>query len=300
MRVQTQQTLRRSSEWVDGRQLDRDGAARARFHPASAGTGIAFVRSDLPGEPRVRCEPGALRDMPRWTSIERDGLFVHHTEHVLAALAGAGVDNVEVELVSDRLPVPQGGSCAAFSRALSAAGLRDQVEPRLVWAVRRPLMVERRLTALDGRGGELAAGSTGYVVAVPGDHFQVCCMVAYRTNDATLVGLADFDDQAHRFADSLADARTYYLRAEEQGLRETLGEVRSDFMCLDEHSPQPLLSEAASHKIADLIGDLATLGHRVTGRFLMSRSGHQLHRDLVRQLAGGAAVLVHEAATDGR
>ena len=125
-----QTTVARTTAPVSGLQLDREAHASLRFHPAPADHGVVFVRSDLPGEPRVECRVERVGLQARWSSLEQDGVVVHFTEHILAALAGCDVDNVLIELDSDRVPVVSGGSCLGFAEALTATGTSTFFAPR--------------------------------------------------------------------------------------------------------------------------------------------------------------------------
>jgi len=78
------------------------------FKPAPPGSGIVFVRSDVPSAPPI---PASIRhvvmrgETVRRTTLSFGGVQVCTVEHVLAAVAGLGLDNVIVELTSDE-PAP--------------------------------------------------------------------------------------------------------------------------------------------------------------------------------------------------
>ena len=151
-----QTTIAASSGWIAGSALDRPGECRLRFHPAGADEGIRFARSDLPGAPEVRCEPGNLRSMPRWTSLEQAGVVVHHTEHVLAALAFCGVDNVKIKFENKRLALG-----FDLSNVTPQTGLVGKVEVFLVGndATLTPLKPEKdELSFQIQRFKQIAAG----------------------------------------------------------------------------------------------------------------------------------------------
>ncbi|HVT27713.1 MAG TPA: UDP-3-O-acyl-N-acetylglucosamine deacetylase, partial [Lacipirellulaceae bacterium] len=69
---------------------------RVEFWPAAEHAGISFVRHDIGAAARVPAEVALRIDQPRRTTLELNGIRVEMVEHVLAALAGLGIDNCEV------------------------------------------------------------------------------------------------------------------------------------------------------------------------------------------------------------
>jgi UDP-3-O-[3-hydroxymyristoyl] N-acetylglucosamine deacetylase/3-hydroxyacyl-[acyl-carrier-protein] dehydratase len=108
------------------------------FAPAEANTGIRFVRVDLEGQPEILIDPDHVIGVERGTSIGRDGCKVHTIEHVLAALAVAGVDNLRIELDAPEPPV-EDGSSLPFWTALKEAGIVDLPAQRRQYRVEEPI-----------------------------------------------------------------------------------------------------------------------------------------------------------------
>jgi UDP-3-O-acyl-N-acetylglucosamine deacetylase len=279
-----QATLARSTAWILGPPLDQAGQAEVRFHPSAADSGLTFVRSDLPGEPRVSCNLSNLRAQARWTSLEQDGVWVHHTEHVLAALAGAGLDNVVIELKGDRLPVVTAGSCAGFLGALQQAGFVEQPAPRRVFRLRQPVYQTRPLATPSGQDPALEQAARRYIAGLPADTFAVTYVFHVPHLVGLPIGLAEYDVEVDEFADGLGAARTYFLETEQTQVNNLLNEVRQAFILLTASSPAALVHEVARHKAMDFLGDLMVLGRLVLGRFFAFRSGHRLHHQLAHWL----------------
>jgi UDP-3-O-[3-hydroxymyristoyl] N-acetylglucosamine deacetylase len=128
------------------------------LHPADAGTGIVFLRTGLPG--RSDCEIRA--DVRAVTATEfatvlgdDDGPLCATAEHVLAALAGLGVDNAVVEVDGPEVPIMD-GSAEAFVAAIDHAGVRSLDAPRRFLKVLKPVRVTQ------GRSvGEILPNSRG-------------------------------------------------------------------------------------------------------------------------------------------
>jgi UDP-3-O-[3-hydroxymyristoyl] N-acetylglucosamine deacetylase len=279
-----QTTLRASSDWLSGRHLDRDGKAGIRFHPAAEEEGIVFVRADLPGQPAVRCGPGNLRSMPRWTSLEDGGVEVHHTEHVLAALALCGVDNVRVEMDGSRVPMTAGFSAAAFCEALTKAGVRPLEAPRRVYALKAPLFFldAQRTTGEVSGPPRLPEGR--YVLGLPAARLSVSYVFHWAHLETLPIGVAEYEAGEGRLDPALISARSYLVESEVEDVRELLGPVQAEVLKLYPNCPPALAQEAARHKIVDFIGDLMILGRPLRGRFAAFRTGHRIHHDLVRHL----------------
>jgi UDP-3-O-[3-hydroxymyristoyl] N-acetylglucosamine deacetylase len=128
------------------------------LHPADAGTGIVFLRTGLPG--RSDCEIRA--DVRAVTATEfatvlgdDDGPLCATAEHVLAALAGLGVDNAVVEVDGPEVPIMD-GSAEAFVAAIDHAGVRTLDARRRYLKVLKPIQVTR-----DHARGELVPNSNG-------------------------------------------------------------------------------------------------------------------------------------------
>ncbi len=275
-------TVARSSDRVEGWQLDRDLPASVRFHPAPAGTGVVFARKDLPGSPEVVCKVEHVTAWSRWSGLETAGVAVHHTEHLLAAVAGCGVDDVLVEMSADRIPVVSGGSCGAFSRALATAGIERLAEPRRVLRLKRPLEWATDLDVPAGTSGALPAQRR--ILGVPASRFSATYLFHVPAIPGLRSGLAEFDEGQDDFGDTLADARTYYLHSEEQDLSGLLSRAREDYIVLHAESSQELVNEVARHKLVDFWGDLRLLGMPLWGSFAAFRTGHKFHHELIRKL----------------
>lgn len=283
--MQSQTTLARSTEWVTGLQLDREVASSVRFHPAPPDSGVLFVRSDLPGEPSVKCCLDNARLQSRWSALVQDDVWIHHTEHILAAIAGHSLDNVIVELTSYRLPVVTGGSCAGFSQAITGAGIVGlSSAPRRVWRLRRPVWFEMDLHPNSGQPDPAAPAGRRYIAGIPDTAFSASYVFHVPHLVGLRVGLAEYRHAIDSFTGGIGAARTYYLQPEAEMLRDVLSSVQKDYIVLDANSPQRDVDEVARHKLTDFLGDLMILGRLLEGRFVVFRSGHRFHHALARRL----------------
>ncbi len=293
---QPQYQLRQSTPWLEGAQLDRNATARIRLHPAAADAGIAFVRSDLPGEPMVRCVPENLQSMPRWTALAANDVWVHHTEHVLAALALCGIDNVLVEMGADRIPMMPGGTCAAFVAALQRAGRTPADASRRVYRLKGPAFL------LDAQNPSTTAPAHSplqngrYVMGVPADGFAVSTVFHWTHLGELPIGFAEYELRDAAPDPQLLASRSYVVESEKAQIKDLLGPVQDNLMMLYPGCPTALSQEAARHKIVDFIGDLMVLGRPVHGRFVAVRAGHRFHHEWVSHLLANHLLELKELA----
>ncbi|GEM_PF-487161 len=279
-----QRTLETSTSWIHGVHLDQDGRSGVRFHPAGVDEGIVFVRSDVPGEPEIRCLPDRLKTMPRWTSLEEGGHWVHHTEHVLAAIAFAGVDNLRVEINSDRLPFMTDGSCAPFYDLIQQAGLADQGLPRKIYRLKEPafFLDDRGTTGVPLDAPSVQNGR--YILALPSEGFSVSTVFHWSHVESLPVGVAEYEALNESTERSLLTSRSYLVETEKEHVRGLLGPIEDRVMMLYPGCPPALAQEAARHKIVDFIGDMMILGKPLAGRYLAFRAGHRIHHEFLQSL----------------
>ena len=250
-----------------------------RFLPADPGTGIRFVRTDLPNKPTVRVLPENAHFDPkagRRTILKEGDVQIHTMEHVLAALGGIGVDNVIIETSTMEIPEQADGSSAPIAKALLEVGLKSQDKPRRHIKVTRPLTWKQN-------GIELRA--------MPYQGFRISFTIDY---DHPVVGRQaislDIDDQS--FLEKIAPARTFVLERDIEALREAGwikgGRMESAIVIGKDNilNEEPLRfpDEFVRHKVLDLIGDLTLLGSPVLGHIQAFRSGHQSHVEFVKHL----------------
>lgn len=293
---QPQYQLRRSTPWLEGAQLDRNATARIRLHPAAADAGIAFARSDLPGRPTVRCAPENLQGMPRWTALAADGVWVHHTEHVLAALALCGIDNAIVEMDADRIPVVSDGTCAAFVAALQHAGRTPVDAPRRVYRLKGPAFLLDPQNPSPPAPNHAPLQNGRYVMGVPADGFAVSTVFHWTHREELPIGFAEYEHGAVAPDPQLLASRSYIVESEKAQMKDLLGPVQDNLMRLYPGCPTALSQEAARHKIVDFIGDLMVLGRPVQGRFVAVRAGHRIHHEWVRYLLANRLLELKEPA----
>jgi UDP-3-O-[3-hydroxymyristoyl] N-acetylglucosamine deacetylase/3-hydroxyacyl-[acyl-carrier-protein] dehydratase len=240
------------------------------FRPAPAGTGVRFVRTDLPGGPTVDVRPeNALFDpsAARRTILQENDVQIHTMEHLLAAIAGLSIDNLIIETSAMEIPEPADGSAAPLAKLLLEAGFEQQDSPKRHIKVTKPV-----------RWGEDGVELS----AVPYNGLRISFTIDY---DHPLVGRQslslDINDQT--FLNEIAPARTFVLERDLEPLRQA-GWIKGGRLenavvvgATGILNPEPLRfpDEFVRHKILDLLGDLFLLGGPLLGHVTAYRSGHQ-------------------------
>lgn len=249
---------------------------RVTVKPAPADHGIAFVRTDLPNRPRLPVGPDTIISKLRRSSVAVEGAEVETTEHILSALSGLGIDNVEIEVSAAELPNVDGSS-KPWVELLRSAGISELPEARKIHVVREPISI---------------TDNDASIVAMPGgDGLTISYTLDYPN---TKIGRQHFtlelSDEA--YATQIAPARTFCLQSEAEALiQQGLGKGATYQTTVVWGPDGPIentlrfADEPVRHKILDLIGDLATLGAGLKAHVVALKSGHTTNLKLVKKIA---------------
>jgi UDP-3-O-[3-hydroxymyristoyl] N-acetylglucosamine deacetylase len=263
--MDAQRTLRRSISCA-GIGLHSGQKVTLSLKPAPADFGVRFRRTDLGGLEIPACV-NHLAGINYATGLSRDEASVQTIEHLLAALVSLGVDNVIVELDYPEVPIMDGSS-SPFVYLIGEAGVRTLAAPRRYLKIVRPI--------------SLAHGDKR-IALYPSDHFKVTYSISF---DHPLLRHQSrtFRVDEESFVDEIAPARTFGFLKEVEMLRQNglaLGGSLDNAVVLGEtgvlNNPLRFEDEFVRHKILDVIGDLALVGHPVIGHVVAHRAGHALH-----------------------
>ena len=120
-----QQRTIKNSITVSGVGLHTGKNCRMTFVPAKEDFGIKFQRVDLKNKPIIKADANLVSSTNRGTSLRKNGISIHTTEHVLAAISGAQIDNLLIKIDSSEIPILDGSSIE-FTDALKKAGVQIQ------------------------------------------------------------------------------------------------------------------------------------------------------------------------------
>jgi UDP-3-O-[3-hydroxymyristoyl] N-acetylglucosamine deacetylase len=246
-----------------------------QVRPAAPDTGIVFIRRDGEKTVRIRAHIDNVVDANLATTIGLDGVRISTVEHLMAAFAGLGIDNAEVELDAAEVPIMDGSS-GPFNALLKKAGVRAQERAKKFVIIRHPVTVtegDRQATLL------------------PSNDFKLSYTIDFRhpliSNQFYLIQISNGN-----FEREICRARTFgflkeYEMLKAQGLARGGSLDNAVVVDSDRVINQGGLrfsDEFVRHKILDSIGDLWLLGAQVIGHFIGYKSGHTLNHKLIHKL----------------
>ena len=261
---------------LSGTGLHTGAATEATFLPAPAGQGIVFRRTDLAGKPEIPARLTEVEAVERRTAIGHGDATIHTVEHLLAAVAAHGIDDLTVELTGPEPPILD-GSVQPYFDALSRA------QPTTVGGEAVVLSVQAPFTVTDK--------DAAYVVA-PDKSFRLTVSIEWAH---PLIGrqAGSYEVTPERFATELAPARTFGFTHEVADLQARgliKGASAANAIVLDEQGvvhggKLRWPDEFVRHKAADIVGDLALTGARIQAHVVATRPSHGGNIALARALA---------------
>lgn len=247
------------------------------FKPAPVDSGVNFIRIDLCAKPAIKSSAeNVITNMrsPRRSSIGREDIQIHTIEHLMAALSGLKVDNLNIEINNDELPGLDGSSLG-FVELLEEAGLKEQEKDRHCLTIKEALSVEE---------------DEATIIALPYDGFKISYTLDYR-HPYLKAEYKSLDINSESFKTEIAGARTFCLEEEAVELQKQgigLGANYENTLVVGKDgiikNQLRFEDEFVRHKILDLMGDLYLLGCPLKGHIIALRSGHSLNMKLVKKL----------------
>lgn len=269
-----QRTIRQRA-MVEGIGLHTGKPARLTFCPAPEGTGIYFVRRDLPGAPAISARVDRVTATTMATTLGGEAFSVSTVEHCLSTIAALRIDNLFIELDGPEIPIVD-GSAAPFLEAIMAAGLVEQNEPRKYAYITQPIFV----------GDE-----NKHAYVSPYNGLRITATIEF---PHPKIGLQTFDIDITEssFAREIARARTFGFLKDVEIMRSrglALGGSLENAVVLDQEdvlNPEGLRwdNEFVRHKVLDALGDLVNLSMPIMGHVVLYKAGHDLMSRLVRKI----------------
>lgn len=261
----------------DGVGLHSGNPVHLTLKPAAAGTGVVFKRTDVDEDQSIiPARWDRVVDTRLCTVIANEhGVRVGTVEHLMAALAGCGLDNVVVEVSGPEVPVMDGSS-GPFVFLIECAGVVEQDQPRRVIRVLKSISVE------DGEACATLEPDSNFSLDVQ-VHFEGTAV----SRQALSVGMKNGS-----FCKELARARTFGFLNEVEAMQAAgLGKGGSldnaivvDGLKIMNEDGLRYEDEFVRHKMLDAVGDLFLAGGAILGKFAGKRSGHALNNALLRAL----------------
>lgn len=245
--------------------------------PASENTGIVYARTDIEPKVYIKADYDIVRDTTLCTClINDDGVRIGTVEHLSAACAALGIDNLIIEVDAPEIPIMDGSS-APFIYLLVDAGIVEQS------ALKKFIRIKKKIKVQDNdKWAELSPSNSGFNLDFTIDFNHPVALGDFRNYQ--------MEFSAQNFIRNISRARTFTFLKDVELLRSNglaLGGslenaiVLSDYRILNEEGLR-YPNELVKHKMLDAIGDLFICGHNMLGNFKAYKSGHNLNNKLLR------------------
>ena len=268
------------------------------FKPAPANHGYKFCRVDLPGKPIIDALAEHVTDTSRGTTLVHNNASVQTIEHVLAALHGLRIDNALIELNGPEAPI-MGGSSWKFVEAIKETGIVDLKEDRNYFVIKQKITYSDEEHGVD-------------LIVYPDDHLSINVLIDY--NSRILGNQYAILDSIDDFEKEISKSRTFVFFHEleplfKMGLIKG-GDLDNAIVILEKEVEQAEIdriaklfnrpginthkagvlnntelrypNEPARHKLLDIMGDLALVGHPIKGKVVATRPGHLANTRLAK------------------
>jgi UDP-3-O-[3-hydroxymyristoyl] N-acetylglucosamine deacetylase / 3-hydroxyacyl-[acyl-carrier-protein] dehydratase len=268
------------------------------FKPAPANHGYKFCRVDLPGRPVIDALAENVTETSRGTTLVQNNASVQTIEHVLAALHGLQVDNAFIELNGPEAPI-MGGSSLKFVEAIKESGIVEQREERNYFVVKQKIVYSDEEHGVD-------------LIVYPDDHLSINVLIDY--NSKILGNQYAILDTIDDFEEEISNCRTFVFFHELEPLFNAGlikgGDLDNAVVILEKEVAQAEIdrisnlfhrpginthtagilnstelrfpNEPARHKLLDIMGDIALVGHPIKGKIVATRPGHFANTRLAR------------------
>jgi UDP-3-O-[3-hydroxymyristoyl] N-acetylglucosamine deacetylase/3-hydroxyacyl-[acyl-carrier-protein] dehydratase len=295
--IEKQRTLAKEIS-LTGKGLHTGNNVTITFKPAPANYGYKFCRVDLPGQPLIDALAEHVTDTSRGTTLVHNNASVATIEHVLAAFHGLRVDNALIELNGPEAPI-MGGSSWKFVEAIKEAGIIDLKEDRNYFVVKQKITFSDEEHGVD-------------LIVYPDDHFSVNVLIDY--NSKILGNQYSILDSIEDFEEKISKSRTFVFFHELEPLFNAGlikgGDLDNAIVILEKEVEQVEIdriaklfnrpginthtagilnntelrypNEPARHKLLDIMGDIALVGHPIKGKIVATRPGHYANTRLAK------------------
>lgn len=303
-----QQTVKQQYTF-QGKGLHTGKNVTLTISPAPVGTGIVFHRTDLGENAMIKGVVDYVSTTQRSTTLEHGGVKVSTVEHILSALYGLEVDNALITLDSEEAPILD-GSAGPYAKAISADGLQEQDEPKMIFEIKEKISYKDPQT-----GAELTI--------MPDDEFSIDLMIDY--NSKVLGSQYARYSQEVDYTSEIAPCRTFVFFHELEYLfKNDLikgGDLENAIVIVEKEVPQEELdrmkalfnvdhikrvpegylnnvelrfnNECARHKLLDVIGDFALVGFPIKGKVIANKSGHKINTKIAKLIREAAIKQFH-------
>lgn len=282
---------------LTGKGLHSGLEIKLTFVPAPQNHGIKIKRVDLQDEPQMDAVAENVTETTRGTVLKKGEVQVSTIEHVLSALYALGIDNCMLEVDAPEFPILD-GSAKYFVEGIQQAGIEEQAADKDYYIVRKKI--------------EYSIPETGAKITIlPDDTFSVDVHIGFNSNvlNNQFASMSSLDE----YVEKISKARTFvFVHEIEPLLNMNLikgGDLKNaiviydrlmsqsdmdklaDIMDQPHHDANKLGylngglkfdNEPATHKLLDVIGDLALIGKPIRGKVIATYPGHKINTDIAK------------------
>ena len=284
---------------ISGKGIHTGKLVTLTFKPAPENVGFVFRRIDLEGQPEIPADVDLVVDTSRGTTLELNGVRIHTIEHSLAALVGAGIDNIYLEMDGPELPIMDGSS-VKFSEALFTAGKKEQQADRNYFHLPVSMFFTDKV-----KNAEMAI--------YPNEDYELAVEIDY---NEPVLGQQVATSHIKDFAKEISGSRTFCFLHEVQFLLQHNlikgGDLDNAIVIVGKKPDENVLNdlakvfnldkvevkeegilnnielrhknEPARHKLLDVIGDLALIGRPIKGKVVAVRPGHSTNIEFAKKI----------------
>ena len=240
--------------------------------PAPPNTGVRFRRVDLDGKPEIEARIENVSQTNRSTTIAKGSAKIQTVEHILATMAGFGIDNVVIEVDANEPPIGD-GSAREYCKMVEHAGIAPQAEKREIYRITEPLQLQTEDTLMS---------------IFPHDRLKISCTSSDKAGRFSQFYSVEISPETWKR--DIAHARTFCFFEEIEyliknglikgGSLENAVVIRDDAVLTTEPLRYP--EEFVRHKILDILGDLSLLGRPLCGHIVAVRPSHTVNCEFAR------------------
>ena len=247
--------------------------------PSKPNSGITFIRTDIEGDLAKRsilANYKNVSDTNMCTTIKNEtDCKISTIEHLMAALSGSGVDNIDIEVNGPEVPIMDGSS-KQFIDLIENSGLVKLSKKR------KFLKITKKIEIIDGdKKCSLS----------PHKNMKFFASIDFSDK---VIGKQEVSINLEKFSfkDNVSKARTFGFMRDVEALRMSglgLGGSLDNCVIIDNNEVinaegLRLENEFVVHKLLDAVGDIYTSGYRIQGEYKGYLCGHHMNNLLLREL----------------
>ena len=250
--------------------------SKITIKPSSPNSGIIFRRIDLKKNNLVYPNIFNVSNAVLCTTISNEhNVKISTIEHLMAALYGLGIDNAEIDINAQEVPILD-GSAKIFVDKILEVGIKNSDVPIKI------IKIEKKVETIDKNKSILIEPSK---ISLEID-FEINFKNKFINNQRNLINVYQDD------LSKVYESRTFCLYADVENLKKAgfakggsldNAIVVSDQNILNESGLRNKL-EFVNHKILDCMGDLYLSGYKIIAKISCSQGGHHLTNQLLRKV----------------